>query len=121
MGQDHAPATATAPEDEQPGKATRIGGGIVAGLIVVSLILYFVGDRLTPYTSQARVQAFVVPVAAEVSGKVAAVHIRNDDIVEPGQPLFEIDPEQYEIALQRARSDYESVRRSVNAATAGVE
>ena len=50
-----------------------------------------------------------------------AVHIRNDDVVEPGQPLFDIDPEQYEIALQRARSDYESVRRSVNAAAAGVE
>jgi hypothetical protein len=64
MEQDPAPVTVTAPEDEQPGKATRIGGGIVAGLIVVSLILYFVGDRLTPYTSQARIQAFVVPIAA---------------------------------------------------------
>jgi multidrug resistance efflux pump len=63
----------------------------------------------------------VVPVAAEVSGKVQKVQIRNDDDVEPGQPLFEIDPEQYEIALQRARSDYESVRRSVNASAAGVD
>src|SRR4029453_17243494 len=34
---------------------------------------------------------------------------------------FDIDPDQYDIALQRARSDYESVRQSVNAATAGVE
>ena len=84
-------------------------------------MLYFVGDRLTPYTSQARVQAFVVPVAAEVAGKVLAVHIRNNDEVQPGQPLFDIDPEQYEIALQRARSDYESVRGSVKASAAGVE
>jgi len=94
---------------------------IIATLIVVSLILYFVGDRITPYTSQARVQAFVVPVASEVSGKVQKVHIRNDDDVEPGQPLFEVDPEQYDIALQRARSDYESIRRSVNASVAAVE
>ena len=110
--------TGAAPE---AGRGTRIGAGVIAALIIVSLVLYFVGDRLTPYTSQARVQAFVVPVAGEVSGKVTAVHIRNDDVVEPGQPLFDIDPEQYEIALQRARSDYESVRRSVNAATAGVD
>ena len=47
---------------------------------------YFVSDRLTPYTSQARVQAFVVPVAAEVSGKVLKVHVRNNDTVKPGQP-----------------------------------
>ncbi|HXW09528.1 MAG TPA: HlyD family secretion protein, partial [Steroidobacteraceae bacterium] len=67
------------------------------------------------------VQAFVVPVAAEVSGKVLKVHIRNDDRVRPGQPLFEVDPDQYEIAAQRARSDYESVRRSVNASAAGVD
>ena len=61
-------------------------------LIVVSLVWYFVGDRLTPYTSQARVQAFVVPVAAEVAGKVLKVHVKNNDEVQPGQPLFDIDP-----------------------------
>ena len=60
-------------------------------------------------------------MAAEVSGKVLAVHIRNNDDVKPGQPLFDVDPDQYEIALQRARSDYESVRRSVNASAAGVD
>ena len=62
-------------------------------LIVCSLAWYFVADRLTPYTSQARVQAFVVPVAAEVSGKVLKVHVKNNDEVQPGQPLFDIDPD----------------------------
>jgi multidrug resistance efflux pump len=103
------------------GRGTRTGAVIIATLIVLSLVLYLVGDRLTPYTSQARVQAFVIPVAAEVSGKVQKVQIRNDDDVQPGQPLFEVDPEQYEIALQRARSDYESMRRNVNASAAGVD
>ena len=90
-------------------------------LIVGSLVWYFVADRLTPYTSQARVQAFVVPVAAEVAGKVLKVHVKNNDDVQRGQPLFDIDPSQYQIALQRSRSDYESVRRSVNASVAAVE
>jgi multidrug resistance efflux pump len=103
------------------GRGARTGAVIIATLIVMSLVLYFVGDRITPYTSQARVQAFVVPVAAEASGKVSKVHVRNDDAVEPGQPLFEVDPEQYQIALQSARSDYESIRRSVNASVAAVE
>jgi multidrug resistance efflux pump len=76
---------------------------------------------LTPYTSQARVQAFVVAVAAEVSGTVVKVYVKNNDEVQPGQPLFDIDPTQYRIALQRARSDYENVRLSVNASNASVE
>jgi multidrug resistance efflux pump len=112
-----APASA-APE---PGKGTRRGALVVVVLIVASLAWYFVADRLTPYTSQARVQAFVVPVAGEVSGTVLKVYVKNNDEVQAGQPLFDIDPVQYRIAVQRSRSDYESVRRSVNASAAAVE
>jgi multidrug resistance efflux pump len=109
------------PPAPSPGRGTRFGASLIAMLIMGSLILYFVGDRLTPYTSQARLQAFVVPVAAEVSGKVQKVHVKNNDEVDPGEPLFDIDPEQYVIALQRAHSDYESVGQSVKASAAGVD
>jgi multidrug resistance efflux pump len=109
------------PPPAKPGKGSRLGAIIVLILIVASLAWYFVSDRLTPYTSQARIQAFVVPVAAEVSGTVLKVHVKNNDEVERGQPLFDIDPTQYKIALQRSRSDYESVRLSVNASAAAVQ
>jgi multidrug resistance efflux pump len=109
------------PAPPKPGKGSRLGAFVVLSLIVASLAWYFISDRLTPYTSQARVQAFVVPVAAEVSGTVLKVHVKNNDEVQQGQPLFDIDPTQYNITLQRSRSDYESVRLSVNASTAAVE
>ncbi|MGK4475141.1 HlyD family secretion protein [Aeromonas molluscorum] len=104
----------------QPGKGSRIGTLLLLALIGISLLWYFTADRLTPYSSQARVQAFVVPIAAQVSGQVQKVLVKNNEDVTLGQPLFEIDPSQYQIALQRARSDYDSVLRSVNAAGAGV-
>ena len=66
-----APVGEQPPPPSKPGKGTRVGAIIVLILIVASLAWYFVSDRLTPYTSQARVQAFVVPVAAEVSGNGA--------------------------------------------------
>jgi multidrug resistance efflux pump len=119
-GQDQ-PALGVDPVTPKPGKGTRIGATIVVVLIVGSLLWYFAADRLTPHSSQARVQAFVVPVAAEVAGKVLAVYVRNNDDVQRGQPLFDIDPSQYQIALQRSRADYESVRHSVNASVATVE
>ena len=103
------------------GGSARVGALVIAVLIVASLGLYFVGDRLTPSTSQARIQAFVVPVAAEVAGKVLAVHIRNNDEVQPGQPLFDLDPQPYRIALTRSRADLESVRSSVKGSVAAVE
>jgi multidrug resistance efflux pump len=64
-------------EAAPPGQAARkIQLGLLA-LIVLSLLWYFAADRLTPYTSQARVQAFVVPVAAEVSGTVKKVWVKK--------------------------------------------
>jgi multidrug resistance efflux pump len=97
----------TSPPPADPGKGSRVGAIVVLILIVVSLAWYFVSDRLTPYTSQARVQAFVVPVAAQVAGTVVKVYVKNNDDVQPGQRLFDVDPTQYRIALQRSRSDYE--------------
>jgi multidrug resistance efflux pump len=111
------PSAAAAPS----GRGVRLGGIAIALLIVASLSLYFIGDRLTPSTSQARIQAFVVPVAAEVAGKVMAVHVRDNDEVKPGQPLFDIQPDPYRIALARARADLESVRSSIKGSVAGVD
>lgn len=111
----------TAETTAQPGQAARkIQLGLLV-LIVLSLVWYFAADRLTPYTSQARVQAFVIPVAAEVSGTVTKVWVKNNDDVKEGQPLFEVDLEQYQIALDRAKADYESARRGLGASTAAVD
>jgi multidrug resistance efflux pump len=118
---DPPPSQPAQPGPSKPGKGSRGGAIVVVALILLSLLWYFVSDRLTPYTSQARVQAFVVPVAGEVSGKVLKVHVKNNDEVQSGQALFDIDPVPYRIALQRSRSDYESVRRSVNGSVSGVE
>jgi multidrug resistance efflux pump len=115
-----APAAAQVPTPPEAGKDSRRGAIIVAVLIFASLAWYFASDRLTPYSSQARVQAFVVPVAPEVAGTVLKVHVRNNDMVQAGQPLFDIDPTQYRINLQRSRSDYEAVRQSVSASASAV-
>ncbi|RQM69040.1 HlyD family secretion protein [Aeromonas enteropelogenes] len=121
MSQDPQPSQPTPSAPPAPaGKGSRVATQLLLALIGLSLLWYFAADRLTPYSSQARVQAFVVPIAAQVSGQVQQVLVKNNDDVAQGQPLFEIDPSQYQIALQRARSDYDSVLRSVNAASAGV-
>jgi multidrug resistance efflux pump len=93
----------------------------VAGLIVLSLIWYLLADRFTPYTQQARVQAYVVAVAAEASGRVTRVLVHNNEEVSAGDVLFEVDREPYRIAVDRARADLESTRRQVGASTAGID
>jgi multidrug resistance efflux pump len=106
-------------QDEAP-KAVKRGGMAVAVVILLSLVWYLAADRYTPYTTQARVQGYVVGVAPQVSGSVIEVAAENNQMVEAGEALFRIDPTQYEIALAKARSDYENALRQVEAGDAGV-
>ena len=89
-------------------------------VILISLAWYLLADRFTPYTQQARVGAFVIPVAAEVAGRVVRVNVRNNQDVRAGDILFEVDPQPYQIAVDRARADLESTRRQIGASAAGI-
>ncbi|MEX3633122.1 HlyD family secretion protein [Paraburkholderia sp. BR14320] len=116
------PQTAASPKSPTPAAdPSRRAVKVVVCLIVLSLIWYLLADRFTPYTQQARIQAYVVPVAAEVSGRVTRVFVHNNQDVNAGDVLFEVDSEPYRIAADRARADLESTRRQVGASTAGIE
>ena len=97
-----------AEKDNQAGASVRKGGLFIILLILLSLVWYLLSDRFTPYTSQARVQGYVVGVAPKVAGVVTQVWVRNNQEVEKGQRLFEIDSSQYEIALESAESNLEN-------------
>lgn len=94
---------------------------IALGACVVLMIFYLVADRVTPYTSQARVNALVVPIAAEVSGTVVDVFVDSNTIVEAGEPLFQIERQRYELAVQTAEANLETARQGTRAGTADVE
>ncbi|MNQ14663.1 Multidrug resistance protein MdtN [compost metagenome] len=115
------PAPPPTPAPKAPVDPVNQGVKWVVGLIVLSLLWYLLADRFTPYTQQARVQALIVPVAAEVAGRVTRVLARNNQMVEAGAVLFEVDPEQYQIAVERARAELESTRRQIAASTAGID
>jgi multidrug resistance efflux pump len=94
---------------------------IVLGLCIVLTALYLVADRQTPFTSQARVHAFVVPIAPQVSGNVISVEVKNNDQVAAGQVLIRIDPTDYELAVASAEATLQVVKQSIDAGFAGVE
>jgi len=93
---------------------------IILGLCIVLIALYLVADRETPFTSQARVHAFVVPIAPQVAGNVISVEVLNNDHVTAGQPLFRIDPTNYQQALEASEASLQTVLQSVESGVSNV-
>jgi len=107
--------------DNNAATSVKKGTGLIALVILLSLTWYLVADRFTPYTSQARVQGYVIGVAPKVAGVVTEVWVSNNEEVQADQPLFQIDPSQYEIALGKAQADLDNALSQVAAGDAGVE
>ncbi len=94
---------------------------ILLGLVAVLIGWRLVSDRVTPFTSQARVHALVVPIAPEVSGKVTDVEVGNNQFVEAGDVLFRIDATSYQLAVETAQANLESARQATGASAANVD
>lgn len=108
------------PEPASAARSTRTGVFVLGGLIVLLLALHLIGDRLTPYSSQGRIHANVVAIAPEVGGPVTKVHVRNNQFVKRGEPLFSIARDTYEIAASKARADISAVGRDLASSDAGI-
>ncbi|MUK94593.1 biotin/lipoyl-binding protein [Aliivibrio fischeri] len=74
---------------------------IVLFLIVTAYLV--MADRLTPLTTQSKVQGFVVQISPEVSGRIVEVNHTNNQLVKKGELLFKIDDEKYLLAVQKAK------------------
>jgi len=87
-------------------------------LVVMALNIAF--DRLTPYTSEATLQAPVIGVVANVSGDITAVAVVDNRRVAAGDLLFEIDPQRYAAAVAQAEANLTDAGQRVGASTAAI-
>ena len=82
----------------------------MAGLIIVALVLivagigYWLWARQYESTDDAFIDGHVVQVASKVSGYVDRLRITDNELVQEGQLLLEIDPRDYETALAKAEA-----------------
>jgi len=85
---------------------------VPAVAILAALHWYAKGARYAE-TDNAYVKAQVIPISAEVSGRVAEVMVRDQQRVAKGAPLFAIDPAPFQLALARAEAQLSVVRTEI--------
>ncbi|MGC4014489.1 MAG: HlyD family secretion protein [Luteolibacter sp.] len=60
--------------------------------------------RVEPWTRDGRVNAEIVTIVPEVSGKISQLPVADNQLVQKGETLFVIDPEPYQLALRGAEA-----------------
>jgi len=78
---------------------------VVLLLLLVLFVYHVLSDRYTPYSSQARVEAYLTQIAPETAGDVLEVGVKDNSQVRKGQLLFRIDPEPYQLAINSAEAN----------------
>ena len=94
------------------------------GLILIGLLIligiFFLWRYLASYesTDDAQIDGHVNSVSARVSGHVLKLNVQDNQYVEKGTVLVEIDPADYEVAVAQARAEYADAQ--AQAAAAGI-
>ena len=80
---------------------------LLGGLLVVSIVGVFLWRYFSSYetTDDAQVDAHLYPVSARISGYVVRVNVEDNEYVKQGTVLVEIDPKDYQVAVDQARAD----------------
>ena len=104
---------------------------LTAAVVIVAVLMVFDKYRdyvINPWTRDGQVCAQVIQITTRVSGPIVDLPIRDNQFVETGDLLFEIDPRTFEAALAQARAqldqtggNVEAIEKQVEAARAGVE
>jgi membrane fusion protein (multidrug efflux system) len=91
---------------------------LVIGIFVLVVVGFFVYRYMASYegTDDAQVDGHVNSVSARVSGHVIKLNVEDNQYVQAGTVLVEIDPADYQVAYERAKADFEDAQAAAVAA-----
>jgi membrane fusion protein, multidrug efflux system len=118
---DAADESETAPNEPAPSRAPR--GRVrlfLIGIVVFALVGVGIGwylySRGYEDTDDAQVDGHLNPIAARVDGAVKAIQVEDNQTVEAGTLLLELDPNDSQVALQQAQAQYDQALAQLGAA-----
>jgi membrane fusion protein, multidrug efflux system len=108
---------ATAPPVAYPSRRSHKRWIIVAAVAVLLVGGIFLWRYLSGFesTDDAQVDVHLYPVSARISGYVQAVHVEDNQYVQEGATLVEIDPKDYQVAEAKAQANMETAEASARA------
>ena len=114
------PETAQDVEAERPPKRRRIMLAVV--IVVVALVALGMWWRSTysEDTDDAQVNGHLIQISSRIAGQVAKVYVEENQMIKRGDLIAELDPRDYEVAVENAEAALSSAKANASAATVNV-
>ncbi|HEY6395115.1 MAG TPA: HlyD family secretion protein [Candidatus Binataceae bacterium] len=113
----------SAPPSSRPGSffrhiAVRLAAVILAVLMVGAGTQFWKYLDSYESTDDAQIDGHIAPVSSRIDGTIAHVYVQDTDSVQAGQPLADIDPRDWQIAVENARGNLAQAIAQVSSARA---
>lgn len=83
-------------------------------VIIGALIgIYHLFSYMVPFTDNAFVVTNVTPIAADVSGYITKIYVKNGQIVKKNDPLFIVYQKPYQLAYETLKAHYEEALEKI--------
>jgi membrane fusion protein, multidrug efflux system len=121
----HKPLPATERDfHTRPSRASNPGFriAVLIGLVVLLVLGFFAYRYFTSYesTDDAQVDGHINSISARITGHVVKLNVRDNQYVNAGDVLVEIDPADYQVAHERAKADLADAQAAATAAGVNV-
>ncbi len=88
----------------------------VGGTILTLFFLYEVFTYFVAYTDDAYVQSDLVAVAPEITGRIIAVHVVDNEVVKKGDKLVSIDPVPFQLVVNQWKAQVDKAAAELKVA-----
>lgn len=85
---------------------------ILVSAVLIALYVWGIIER-HPRTDDATVRANAVGIAPRVSGQILKLNLQDNQAVKEGDVLFEIDPEDYKLTLEKAKAELAALDQQI--------
>ena len=105
---------------EQPKSSRRGIVVVVVAVLVVAALIFWWRSTYSEDTDDAQVNGHLIQVSARISGQVVKVDVEENQMVKAGDTIAELDPSDYQVAVENAQAALASAQANAAAARVNV-
>ena len=114
------PEPDTTTEVAQPRSRRRGIIIVVVAIIIVAAVAFWWHSTFSEDTDDAQVNGHLIQVSSRIAGQVQKVYVDENQMVKKGDPIVDLDPRDFQVAVENAKAALASAQANALAANVNV-